>query len=170
MKLNLGCGNKSLVGYHNVDVIQRANVDQIVNLEQFPYPFESSSASVILLDNVLEHLEDPLKVISECGRILKKGGILKIIVPHYSNCLAYADITHKRFYSYFTFEWIVKNRWEFRDFPRFKMIQLKYEFYKGKLVWDYVIQPIANAFPSFYEYSPLRVFQAKEIICEMRKL
>jgi len=44
-------------------------------------PFESESFDVLVLDQVLEHVADPLKVFSEAKRVLKNGGIFCLGVP-----------------------------------------------------------------------------------------
>ncbi|MBT5471317.1 MAG: class I SAM-dependent methyltransferase [Nitrospina sp.] len=44
--------------------------------------FESESFDVVNINHVLEHLENPEKIIAECNRILKRGGLLVIAVPN----------------------------------------------------------------------------------------
>jgi ubiquinone/menaquinone biosynthesis C-methylase UbiE len=41
-------------------------------------PFRESVFAQIVASHVIEHLEDPLKFLSECRRILKTGGSLDI--------------------------------------------------------------------------------------------
>ena len=64
-----------LKGYLNIDYPE-------IDLNKFPYRYKNDSAEEILLDNVLEHLDEPYKVICECWRILELGGVLDITVPH----------------------------------------------------------------------------------------
>jgi SAM-dependent methyltransferase len=45
------------------------------------FPVESEAFDVCILDNVLEHIERPVKVIDECSRITGKNGGLVICVP-----------------------------------------------------------------------------------------
>ena len=39
MKLNLGCGLLAEEGFLNVDILDLPTVDQVINLDVFPYPF-----------------------------------------------------------------------------------------------------------------------------------
>ncbi len=98
-KINLGCGRKYLTGYLNCDVSPNVKADVYFNLDVFPYPLEADSAEEILLDNVLEHLEDVVGVMTELHRILKPGGVLKIIVPYAKSDWAFQDPTHKHFFT-----------------------------------------------------------------------
>ena len=82
MKLSLGCGIYKLDGYINVDI--RKDADLVWDLNVYPYPFEDSSCSEILMDNSLEHLADVDRTMLELHRILAPGGKLIIRVPHYS--------------------------------------------------------------------------------------
>jgi 2-polyprenyl-3-methyl-5-hydroxy-6-metoxy-1,4-benzoquinol methylase len=50
------------------------------NLEELP--FESSSFDVVTILDVLEHLRDPRKTLTEIFRILKPGGLIVIRVPN----------------------------------------------------------------------------------------
>jgi ubiquinone/menaquinone biosynthesis C-methylase UbiE len=59
-------------------------------------PSEDSSADVVIMSHVLEHLDDPEKVMSEISRVLKPLGLLIVIVPTIKGY--YMDQTHKIFY------------------------------------------------------------------------
>ncbi len=52
------------------------------NVERSGLPFESRSASCVVINQVLEHLKDPFQVLAECDRVLKVGGIFLIGVPN----------------------------------------------------------------------------------------
>lgn len=99
MKLNLGCGEKSLPGFINCDKLPWVPADKHFDLEAFPWPFEPDSVDYVLMDNVLEHLNDISATITELHRILKPGGVVKIIVPYAGAMWAYIDPTHKRFFT-----------------------------------------------------------------------
>ena len=86
MKLNLGCGNKKIDGYVNVDVC--GSPDVVCDLSQFPWPFDSNTADEISAFHFLEHALDYEKTVLEVYRILKPGGILHFRVPHFRSPFA----------------------------------------------------------------------------------
>ena len=47
-------------------------------------PFRSESVDVVLFVEVIEHLDEPMKIISEIWRILKKGGLAFVTTPNYA--------------------------------------------------------------------------------------
>ena len=103
--INLGCNGSRLPHSIGVDVIPRTDtVDIVHDLNNYPYPFDDSYADEVHMYHVLEHLEDPIKVIEEVHRILKHGGIFYLRVPHFSSLYTWGDITHKRGFSIYAFD------------------------------------------------------------------
>jgi len=128
VKGNFGCGLKLKDGYINLDFTKREGVDVVHNLEEFPYPFKNNTFDEIFMDNVLEHLEDTIKVMEELYRICKPNAIIEIIVPHYSSCMAFSHITHKRFFGSGTFNNFEKDHWERYSYIKLNILQ-------NKLIW-----------------------------------
>lgn len=93
-KLNLGCGRFKKAGFWNVDGDPAGQPDQVLDLEELPYPFPSGQFQRIEADHVLEHLQNPFAVMAEMHRILAPGGILHLRMPHFSRGFTHAD--HKR--------------------------------------------------------------------------
>mgnify|MGYP001206309351 CR=1 FL=1 len=100
MNLNLGCGNKILPGFVNVDKFNVYEVDIVHDLEVFPYPFEDNSVDIILLSHVLEHIGQTPdifnNIIRELYRICKNDAKIEINVPHPRHDDFLADPTHVR--------------------------------------------------------------------------
>jgi len=57
--------------------------DTIKNAVGEDLPFSDNSFDLIYSTNVLEHVNDPRKVISESIRVLKRGGFLQFVIPNY---------------------------------------------------------------------------------------
>jgi len=86
MKLNLGCGDKILPGYTNVDVAPaRAGMkpDVICDLHQLA-PFANDSADEILSVHVVEHFWrwEVVDVLREWVRVLKPGAPMILECPN----------------------------------------------------------------------------------------
>lgn len=100
MKLNLGCGYYKLKGWLNVDVNAACNPDQVVDLEQFPWPWEDNSVSHLLMSHVLEHLGESracyFEIIKELYRVCEDKAIIIINVPHPRHDHFLDDPTHVR--------------------------------------------------------------------------
>ena len=100
MKLNLGCGNKLLKGYINLDKFNYYKCDVTHDLEKFPYPFKNDSINEILLSHVLEHIgQQPdtfINIIKELYRICANNALIIINVPHPRHEDFLSDPTHVR--------------------------------------------------------------------------
>lgn len=154
--LDLGCGKKKRPGAIGVDYSDRHNADVIHDLNEFPYPFEAESIDQIYLDNVLEHLNDPMKVMGEVHRITKLGGSVKVIVPYFRSVWAFIDPTHKTFYAvdsfaYYDPDHIICKRYDYVK-TRFKVDRVVFNealgdtrITKRLMIW------FANKYPNRYE-------------------
>ena len=54
-------------------------------------PFRDGSLDRISADSVLEHIPHPHQVLAECFRVLKPGGVLKLVTPFAFNLHGYPD-------------------------------------------------------------------------------
>jgi SAM-dependent methyltransferase len=167
-KVNLGSGGRPLEGYVNVDIASYApKVDVVHDLDVYPWPFESESVDEIVMAQCLEHLTDHNKAMQEIHRILKDGGVAKITVPHFTWQLAFTDPTHKHFFGYHTFKYYAGHGGYFNF--KFSSCKTRLVFGKRLSVWNYVLEPIFNRFPTMYEQSPLRMFPALNVEAVLEK-
>lgn len=90
LKLHFGAGGSRIDGWINVDA---PPADLSLNVAR-GVPLPSGSASHIFASHLLEHLYYPGEAshfISECRRLLRPGGVLRLIVPDIGACVrAYA--------------------------------------------------------------------------------
>lgn len=98
-KLNLGCGTDFRDGWINLDNFESDKIDVKHDLETFPYPFEDECFDEIIAVNVLEHIENPVRVLEELHRITANSGKVTIRVPYYNSKDMGTDPTHKNFFS-----------------------------------------------------------------------
>ena len=85
-KLNLGCGDKILPGYVNVDVVESRRgmkPDVICDLHRLT-PFEDDSVDEILAVHVVEHFWrwEVLDILREWRRVLKPGAKMILECPN----------------------------------------------------------------------------------------
>ncbi len=108
MKINLGCGKDVKGGWTNCDHHPLPGVDVVMDLDTFPWPFDNDSASDIFASHIYEHVGKPIDFVLECWRVLKPGGRLTIICPHWTSENAFTDPTHVRFVTDRTFDYWCK--------------------------------------------------------------
>lgn len=114
VKLNLGSGPVPIHGMLNVDNEPFFKPDQIVDLSVFPWPWESDTVDAVLASHVIEHIPEWQKFFSECVRILKPGGTLRIVVPHFNDIESMTEDGHLHVFSLMTFKHLahgIRNTW-----------------------------------------------------------
>ena len=92
MKLNLGCSNRPIPGYINID-ITGPNADILADIRKLPY--ESASIDEIYASHVLEHFgrREFMDVLREWRRVLKPGSNIYIAVPDIESSFNYYQKT-----------------------------------------------------------------------------
>ncbi len=93
--LDVGCGNGKYPNSEGMDIIKLDAVDHVHDMNVFPWPFEDNSFDSIYMSHVIEHCDSILKTMEEVYRILKPGGLVYLITPHYTDAISWQDITHK---------------------------------------------------------------------------
>lgn len=68
---------------------------RVLDVDNHNLPFKSSLFDAVTLFDVLEHLENPYKLLREVFRVLKRGGIVYIHFPVIKRAIT--DKTHKTF-------------------------------------------------------------------------
>jgi len=172
--LDLGCGKKKRLGTIGVDHSDRHNADIIHDLNVFPYPFENDSIDKVYLDNVLEHLNDPMRVMEEIHRICKIGAHVKVIVPYFRSLYAFTDPTHKHFFAVNSFAFydpdhIICQRYDYIE-TRFKVERVVFnETLETHALTRFVVT-IANKWPNRYERYLSHFFPLDDITYYLRKI
>lgn len=179
-KLNFGCGTRIMKGYVNLDVVPLKGVDVVHDLNKFPYPFKKNYFDEIYARNILEHLDDLVKVMKELHRVLKPKGKLIIEVPYQTIIHTWASFQHKRAFTLRTFDGFAKKTDQRcklnvpnEDYGlgfAFSKIKRKLHFPRGLHIESYILEPLANLLPRIYEETFLRyIFPAFSIVVELEK-
>jgi hypothetical protein len=91
--VNIGCGRVWHKDWINLDHQPTAPEVTAFDLRK-PLPFPDASVDGLYASHILEHLDmrEGRRVLRECRRVLKPGGILRIVVPDLENlCRYYLD-------------------------------------------------------------------------------
>lgn len=157
--LNLGCGRKHRPDAVNVDVTARTNPDLVHDLNVRPWPFPSDRFDLILAQDVVEHLDDVVAVMEEMHRVCRAGGVVEIVVPHFSSSNAFTDPSHRRFFSRFSFDYFAEDHaLAFYSTARFKVLTANLIF--QPTLANKVVHRLANRFPRAYEQRWAWIFPA----------
>lgn len=105
--LNMGCGDRYLKGYINLDTNKNIKADVYHDLDLFPYPFPDNYFDEIIAHNVVEHLKgNPAILYVELNRILKPNGILEIRTPHHTGNGNYNSQDHIKQFGCYSWDYI----------------------------------------------------------------
>jgi len=172
-KLNLGSGKdykNPKEGWVNIDYNLQYKLDINHNLNKFPYPFKKEEFDYIYCSHILEHVDDFFKTFEELLRITKKGGIIHIRVPHFSNGNGYNDLSHKRFFGWFTFK-LLEDGYYNKKY-NFKIEEQRFNFLaEGHEISNKLFSWIFNTMPKqFYERFLCWIFPVGEIEIKLRKI
>lgn len=147
MILNIGAGRDIRKDCINVDVTLYEGIDQVLDIGKFPWPWKDNSIDGIHASHVIEHLpfEDQIKFILECHRILKKGGFLRLSLPHASSVSSVGCFGHYRTFSYNTMDGYLA-----QDFYLFG--KAKWRTTERQLRWWYEKTDVQKMLPSWLRY------------------
>lgn len=170
----MGCGNKKREGAIGIDFNERTKADVIHNLNLFPYPFEDGKFDEIYIDNCLEHLSEPIKVMEEVYRISKPDALVKVIVPYFRSQWAFIDPTHLHYFTVDSFAYYdpdnqICKRYDY-TLARFSVKKIVFnETLKNGLLKKLIIA-IANKWPNRYEYYLSHLFILEDISYYLKRI
>ena len=147
--LDIGCGSAKTPGAVGLDVSADTDADIVHDLDVFPYPINDHSFDQVLLQDVIEHVEKPIRVFEELHRIARPGARVQLRTPHFSSVLAYGDPTHRHYFSTLAIRSLAEPRFAHYTNVRFRVVHVTLDLW---LVWRTVgLGLVANYAPTFYE-------------------
>lgn len=146
--LDIGCGLGDMLAFRSETIgvdVNPLNVEycnslglNAVTMKPDVIPFADDSFDSILLDNVLEHIENPKPLMAEIRRVLRPSGILLIGVPGLKGMTS--DLDHKKFYCESALKTLAKE--EFFSVKRFFYTPLFKSDYFSKTLRQYCIYTV----------------------------
>jgi SAM-dependent methyltransferase len=177
VRLDLGCGLRKEPGFTGLDRLALPGVDIVCDLDREAIPLPDDSVVEVHTRHFLEHTADLLAVMQETWRVCRDGARVRIAVPYFNSIGAYRDPTHRRFFTWETFEHFTDSGSvpSFYAEARFRIARRRLRFWpadtgrRGDLRFGYLwpVQALANLWPHFYEHSLLRGIAANELEIEL---
>ena len=107
--LDVGCGINKKPGAIGIDRNPASRADVIADLDHFPWPFRDSSFDALYASHVIEHVADVIKSMEEFNRLVRAGGEIVIITPHYTDFSSFCDPTHRWHLNSFSLRYFGEN-------------------------------------------------------------
>lgn len=83
--LDNGCGKYGSWNYDETPTLQITRIDKIYDQDSHKLEFKRNSFDIVVFSGVINYLENPVKAIEECYRVLKPKGFLLISSTNPSN-------------------------------------------------------------------------------------
>jgi SAM-dependent methyltransferase len=166
--LDLGCGSKKYPGAVGVDISADTDADIVHDLDVFPWPLQDNSFDHVLMQDVIEHVAEPYRVMAELHRICRPGARIQMRTPHFSSVLAYTDPTHKHYFAGQAMYALAEPGFEHYTQVRFRVVRVKLDLWAPYRVLGIGI--IANRAMAFYEKYLAFRFTAMNIRAEFETI
>ncbi len=101
--LDVGCGIRKAPGAIGIDRNPASAADVLCDLDRLPYPFADASFDRLEATHVIEHVADVLRTMEEFHRLVKPGGRVRVVTPHYTDFSSFCDPTHRWHLNSFSF-------------------------------------------------------------------
>jgi SAM-dependent methyltransferase len=152
--LHMGPGRDESYGI-TADILRSVRPNVLVDLNRAPYPFKDNSFDAVYAFSVVEHLDNFFGVFGELWRILKPGGFVVLLTPHFSNDGSYIDPSHRLHLSLRSWDYFIEGTELFREYGFYSETRFRV---REKLLmisppWSRVplLQRAVNRLPVAYE-------------------
>ena len=149
--LDVGCGSDKAKGAIGIDHVKLPGVDIVHDLNSFPWPLKDEAFDEIYMNDIIEHLNDTVKVMEEIYRLLKRGGKVHIKVIYWNHRYAFSDPTHVKFFSEVSFQFFTGEWHRYYTKVRFALEKLEYIYdskakrlFRSKKLMDFLSYFLCN--------------------------
>jgi len=181
LRLELGSGGYQREGYFGVDQLPLPGVAIQADLSQPLDLLPDNSVGEIVSSHCFEHVSNFMSLIQEMHRVVRPGGRIVTIVPHFSNPYFYSDPTHVRFFGLYTMFYFVSPEKQpgerkvpcFYSPARFSVDEIKINLMPrslwSRIRWPFLSRHINSSFAraEWYERTLCWQVPANEIIYTM---
>lgn len=105
--LELGCGCRKRVNNSiGIDIIDYKCVDLVGDVCDVLREIPVGTVDRIYSHHFLEHVHNLELLLHEVARVMRIGGQLEVVVPHFANPYFYSDPTHRNHFGLYTFSYL----------------------------------------------------------------
>ncbi|MBI1897178.1 MAG: methyltransferase domain-containing protein [Acidobacteria bacterium] len=171
--LDVGCGVNKHPGAIGIDRNPKTKADVLCDLDRFPYPFRDASFDAVRAVHVIEHVSDVVRTMEEFHRLLRSGGRVLVVTPHYTDFSSFCDPTHRWHLNSFSFRYFGEDHGGFSYYSQAKFLEISVAV-KLLNLWRWLgFQFLVNRFPRFrrfWEHYLCYLVRGKVIEFEMEKV
>ncbi len=169
--LDVGCGINKKPGSIGIDRNPASRADVLVDLDRFPYPFRDSSFDALQAVHVIEHVSDVIRSMEEFHRLVRPGGEVFIVTPHYTDFSSFCDPTHRWHLNSFSLRYFGEDAGGYGYYSRVRFEEISTRV-KLLALWRWLgFELLVNAFPRyrrFWEYYLCYIVRGKVIEWRLR--
>ena len=147
--LDVGCGVNKLPNAIGIDRNPSSRADVLVDIDCIPYPFLEDSFDHLHCSHVIEHVADVIGTMEEFYRVVKPGGTVYVVTPHYSDFSSFTDPTHRSHLSSYSFRYFGPHHGGFGYYSKAQFREMRV-FVKLLMLWRYLgFEFLVNRWPRF---------------------
>jgi len=171
--LDVGCGINKRPGAIGIDRNPASRADVLCDLNHTPYPFRENSFDRVLAIHVIEHVDDVIASMEEFHRLVRPGGTVRIVTPHYTDFSSFCDPTHRSHLNSFSFRYFGPNHGGFGYYSKARFREISV-YVKLLAFWRWLgFEFLVNHFPHyrrFWEYYLCYIVRGKVMEFEFEVL
>lgn len=147
--LDVGCGLNKRPGAVGIDRNPRTAADVLCDLDHFPWPFRDSAFDELYAVHVIEHVSDVVRTVEEFHRLVRPGGRIHIVTPHYTDFSSFCDPTHRWHLNSFSFRYFGAGHGGFGYYSEARLREKKVRL-RLLALWRWLgFELLVNAWPRF---------------------